>query len=85
MFNEKMRPVINRAMTRSLKNVNTYKGYDGADLVKFTFTDNDCLLYMRSYLIKDGYDQVVKMNDALELIVIFESSIDDSIYEIKEK
>jgi len=73
-----MKPVIDKAMNLRLKNISTYKGYKGAELLKLTFIVNDDLVHMRHWLKINKYDAVTKMNDCVELIVIFEIPKDEN-------
>ena len=87
MYKESMKPVIVRAMGKKLKNFSTYKGYDGADLLKMTFMNDDELVAMRWWLKENKYNAVTKLNDCIELICIFESPKDENgepeIYDLK--
>ncbi len=78
MFDKRMAPVIEKAMGTRLKNFSTYKGYKGADLLKMTFIMSEDLVHMRHWLKINKYDAVTKMNDCVELIVIFEIPKDEN-------
>ncbi len=78
-----MRKIIEKAMDYGLKNIHTYKGYAGADLLKLTFYDNQELLSVRNFCKDRGIDTAVKLNVELELYCIFENLIPDDVYDIK--
>jgi hypothetical protein len=84
MFNKNMIQVVKTAMELELKNICTYKGYAGADLLKLSFKRNSELSRMREWLKNNKFDHVVKLNDCVEIICIFEQTEDEEIYELKD-
>lgn len=81
MYTRKMKPIIEFALKYNIKNLSTYKGYNGANLLKFTFHDNEEMLMVRDYTRNVGFETAVKLNDCVELICIFEEP--DDIYQLK--
>lgn len=81
MYLPAMKPIIMKAMDMDLKNLHTYKGYAGADLLKFTFHDNEQLVVIRDYCRSLGFKTSTKMNDCVELFCIFE--VPDDVYALK--
>ncbi len=81
MYDSRMRPIILKAMDYNIRNLSTYHGYNGAELLKFTFHDNEELVVVRDYCRKLGFETAVKMNDCVELFCIFE--VDEDVYSLK--
>lgn len=81
MYTREMKPVIIKAMNYKIKNLSTYKGYDGADILKFTFHDNKELLVIRDFCKELKIETNIKLNDCVELYCVFEAP--DDIYPLK--
>ncbi|QOY53051.1 hypothetical protein [Candidatus Sulfurimonas baltica] len=83
MYNDNMRCVIEKSMDYAVKNIHTYKGYAGADILKLTFHDNQELLLVRDHCKSRGIQTAVKLHKELELYCIYETEKNDEIYPLK--
>ncbi|QOY53678.1 hypothetical protein HUE87_07085 [Candidatus Sulfurimonas marisnigri] len=83
MYNDNMREIIEKSMDYEVKNIHTYKGYEGADILKLTFHDNQELLVVRDYCRSKGIQTSVKLNKELELYCIYEIEKNNEIYPLK--
>ena len=83
MFLKAMAPIITKAMAYKLYNIHTYKGYDGADILKLTFKDKEELIVVRDFSRALGFKtNTLKENTLTILYCIFEADTD--IYSLKE-
>lgn len=77
-----MKIMILESLRYKLKNIRTYRGYNGADLLKLVFHDNSEMLRVREFAKKNDIKYVSKLNkDEIELICIYE--VPDNIYSLK--
>ena len=82
MYQKEMKPVIIKTLDTNVHNICTYKGYDGADILKLSFHDNQELLMIRQFCKDRKIETATKMiHGDLELYVIFE--VPDDIYALK--
>jgi len=81
MYIPEMSDVLSKAMKYNLKNIHTYKGYNGADLLKLEFHDNEEMLVIRDYARKQGLEAVTKTTTNIELFCIYEQN--DDVYSLK--
>ena len=82
MYNPLMKPVIKQAINYRLHSLNTSKGYDGADLLRLSFKDNQEMLEFREYLKLTNVKYVSKLHNKLvELICIYE--VPNTVYPLK--
>ncbi|MCW8894175.1 hypothetical protein [Sulfurimonas sp.] len=82
MYQKEMKPVIIKSLDYSIKFLSVYKGYDGANILKFIFHDNQEMLVLRDYCRDMGLKTSTKMSeDGMELYCIFEAS--DDVYALK--
>ena len=44
-----MMPILTKAFSINMLNISTYKGYDGADILKLTFTEESILVIIRDF------------------------------------
>lgn len=83
MFRTEMIPILKKAFSIKILNISTYKGYDGADILKFTFTEVDSLIIIRDFCKSISIKTNSKQhNRTYELYCIFEYS--DDIYHLKD-
>jgi hypothetical protein len=81
MFVKEMKPIIIKAMSMDLKNIQTCKGYDGANILKLSFSDESAMIAIRDFTRKNGYDTNNDYKNHLDLFCIFESPTE--IYALK--
>jgi len=83
MFLKSMIPIIKKAMDYKLYNLHTYKGYDGADILKLSFKDPSEMVVIRNHCRSLGHaTNTLKDNSLTVLYCIFEPITD--IYTLKE-
>lgn len=73
MFVPEMSPIIMRAMSMNLKNIQTYKGYDGANILKLSFVDESEMIAIRNYAREHGHETNNDYKNKLDLFCIFEA------------
>lgn len=83
MFRTEMIPILTKAFSINVLNISTYKGYDGADILKLTFTEESILVIIRDFCRSIGIKTNSKQHNKIyELYCIFEYS--DDIYHLKD-
>lgn len=81
MFVIEMKPIILKAISVNLKNIQTYKGYDGANILKLSFEDESEMMMIRDFVRKHGYETNNDYKNKLDLFCIFETP--EGIYSLK--
>jgi len=83
MFRPEMIPILTKTFSINVLNISTYKGYDGADILKLTFTEESLLIIIRDFCRSSGIKTNSKHHNKIyELYCIFEYS--DDIYHLKD-
>ena len=74
MFIDKMKTVLNIALKYNLKNINSYDGYDDADILKLEFNDKESMLMVRNFSKNNNIKTNVQLKEPNILYIIFEKN-----------
>jgi len=69
-----------KSMDMKLKNIQTYKGYDGANILKLSFQDEEEMKLIRDLAREYGRKTNNDHKNKLDLFCVFESS--DKVYSL---
>lgn len=80
MFVKEMKPIIMKSMDMKLKNIQTYKGYDGANILKLSFQDEEEMKLIRDLAREYGRETNNDHKNKLDLFCVFETP--DEVYSL---
>ena len=83
MFIPAMKQILNIALKYQLSNINSYDGYDDADILKIEFVDLQELLKFRDFLKSHKIQYKITVQNPKTIYCIFERSSDNSTYSLK--